>query len=147
MSVPNYVRLGNTISATLYNFVGGSTIAAAISGAALGKIGGKPATYMLQSALTDVFLKYVLPNTIGKVFMHKESNWQAWTIGFGLSYVASVAIPFLLIKNLLPHTKDIPYIGKLAKENEAHPYKISQAFYMSIAPTVIAILRAYPRSL
>jgi hypothetical protein len=107
-STPIYINVANVVASPL--IVG-------TMGAALGySFIDKPVTYGLQWALIDLFWKYAVPNTLGKVFFHAESNLAANVLGIGVSYFTSCAIPLFygqLVSYIPPKT---PYVGYLARE-------------------------------
>jgi hypothetical protein len=143
LNVPSYVITANNMSTSAWNLAStlGSTVIAFGIGAFVG-IGeipdGKPATWALQLAVSDLFWKYVVPRTAQQVFMHERSNFEARIIGVGLSYVASLAIPYVSSKYLIPLiSENIPHLGQLKKEETAVPFKISHAFALSLTSLVV----------
>jgi hypothetical protein len=140
-----YVRIANKYSPMLWDFVGSSNLLAAVAGASIGDAKGKMATYGFHAVLGNIFWKYIQPRTFGKVFMHPQSNDQAICVGFGLSYVTSVAISYLFNKCILPNIpENIPFLGRIKKENETNPpATVSDACCLTAVPTVITALRVW----
>lgn len=124
-TVPSYVNAANTVASGLYNMGFSRTAAIAAIGACVGSEYGQPATYAVQVTMLDLFWKYAVPNTFGKIFFHRESNVAANILGAGLSFITSFSIPYLCNRLVSYISKDTPYIGRLAKEadNDLPEYK------------------------
>lgn len=139
MPVPFYVRAANTMSSTLFSK--GSPLLAAAFGAVAGHRSGKSATYAVQSGLSELFWRYIFPNTIQKAFMHRASNGPAIAVGVMLSCAASIAIPYTFTKYVTPYISETtPVLGKL--KQESRKIELSDVIKSSMVPMVVAYLRA-----
>lgn len=138
-TIPNHVQFVNTVSSGVFDC---GLIFAAGTSALVGLANGKPLTYALQSVGTNLFWKYVHPNTIEKIFMHEHSNTSSRLIGGTLSLAGSILIPYWALSYVvLPNIdENTPLIGRLKRENnQQNSYTILQAVAGSIPATLIRI--------